>query len=112
MSVPQLLCFGFLGHSGLLGKCSGNFSSNIVGDIRSAGGLLAGEWVDLFPVLGCSASPSHHCREDGGDIFAVPPCSTLVCGDCTGNPASSGALYQRKIHEVASQGYPGTKEEC
>ena len=109
MPIPPLLCFGLFGHNGLLGKCSGRFSSNVFGEIRAGGRLLAGECVDLFPLLACLVSYSNHCRESGAESFGLPPSSGLVCSECNGKPVSSGALTSMRIPEVDVSGVPGFK---
>lgn len=80
MPVPPLLCFGFLGHSGLLGRCSGNFSSK--DEDRTVDACSRAE-VDLFPVLLCLVSASHHSRETKSlsrpPLMLIEP--SLVCGE-------------------------------
>ena len=60
-------------------------------------------------MLGCLVSPSHHCREGGGEVFEVPLGSELVCGECTGDPVSSGAFTSKKNPRGWMSGVPGYK---
>jgi hypothetical protein len=83
----------------VLGRCSGRFSSHIVGDIKPAGGLLEAAQVNLLPVFEYLVSASHHSPENGGEVsfgrvFGLSSGSELACAE---SPWSSGACRSKKI---------------